>query len=291
VAALRPQGLTPLQPDAFADPEHPRPQLTRHTRLFGARIRSPLAHLDGGEDRNGPPDVPPPPPPPEAAGAADGGAAPASAAAASGAGVGEEEGAPLSPSPLPAAHAAQLRRGRVRPPGFMADLLARPSPPRSPRPSRPPPSPAVPVPADGHLAGLPEGVAAVPAPRAGMSCDEVCAGAGGGGGGPGGVRGAGAGAGAGGGPVLSPSAGRKGHCSTRALAAVNTCAALRAYFPCANGCDDSAGGDQPAYIHEAAPRDKLAGTCLVNSDPALFSCAGRYTHAIRLCACVQPLTR
>ena len=53
--AAMPAGLLPAPAEAFAGPAG-RALLPRHARLFGARLLSPLAHLSGGADANGPPD-------------------------------------------------------------------------------------------------------------------------------------------------------------------------------------------------------------------------------------------
>jgi hypothetical protein len=50
-----PVGHIPLEWDMFISIN--RPQLPRHTELFGAITSSPLSHLDGGDDANGQPDT------------------------------------------------------------------------------------------------------------------------------------------------------------------------------------------------------------------------------------------
>lgn len=50
-----PKDVTPIAASAFIDVE--RPVLHTHEALFGAHLVSPLAHLQGGPDANGPPDV------------------------------------------------------------------------------------------------------------------------------------------------------------------------------------------------------------------------------------------
>lgn len=55
VRVLQPPTVRPLLASAFIGAT--RPQLPRHGSLFGARILSPLAHLEGGHDANGAPDT------------------------------------------------------------------------------------------------------------------------------------------------------------------------------------------------------------------------------------------
>ena len=57
VVAAMPAGNTPLQWSAFVGAQ--RPVVPTHAHLFGARMRSPLAHLSGGPDANGLPDAAP----------------------------------------------------------------------------------------------------------------------------------------------------------------------------------------------------------------------------------------
>ena len=96
---------------------------------------------------------------------------------------------------------------------------------------------------------------AVASAAAGLSCDEVCAAAGG------------------------------AACVVDEMAAINSCAALGAAFPCAAGCTSSMGADQPAAVDARAPPEKAPGACLVNADTRLFSCAGTWEWARRLCPC------
>ena len=108
---------------------------------------------------------------------------------------------------------------------------------------------------------LPEGAVVVAAPRAGLDCAEVCAA----------HTGSGAAT-----PLV---------CDAALLPVVNDCATLRTHFRC-DRCHDSMGGDQPAYVAASAPVDKEPGACLVNTDASLFSCAGKWQHAQRLCPCM-----
>ena len=55
VKILMPASLVPVDARNFVG--HAHPVLPRHITLFNARFESPLAHLSGGHDRNGPPDA------------------------------------------------------------------------------------------------------------------------------------------------------------------------------------------------------------------------------------------
>ena len=129
----------------------------------------------------------------------------------------------------------------------------------------------------GALLALPEGVRVVASSVPGQSCDDVCAGA-----------------------TLLPAAdasssqqqqqqaaAARPRCVAYLLRHINSCAALQAAFPCAR-CADSAGPDQPALIDTTAPADKQPGACLVNNAPQLFACEGRWEFARRLCPCQVP---
>lgn len=72
-------------------------------------------------------------------------------------------------------------------------------------------------------------------------------------------------------------------CSVDAFSAINTCSLLSKSFDCKDGCINNFGGDQPAYV--AARRDAHFGKCLINSNPALFSCIGKHESTSRLCPC------
>ncbi len=52
---LKPTSITPIDAKAFT--HDPHPILPRHHSLFGAKFDSPLAHMSGGDDRNGSPDL------------------------------------------------------------------------------------------------------------------------------------------------------------------------------------------------------------------------------------------
>jgi hypothetical protein len=73
-------------------------------------------------------------------------------------------------------------------------------------------------------------------------------------------------------------------CSADALPAVNSCSLLSKSFGCKSGCFSNVGSDQPAYV--ASQTDPLFGKCLMNSDPALFSCSGKHSSTRRLCPCI-----
>ena len=73
-------------------------------------------------------------------------------------------------------------------------------------------------------------------------------------------------------------------CAINLLSLVNDCASLQTAFNCVS-CEDSQGSDQPAFISPNAPPSKKPGACLVNTNPGLFSCEGKWEHALRLCPC------
>jgi hypothetical protein len=54
---LRPPSARVIPWSEFTPAVSRRPPLTRHTGLYGMRISSPLAHVNGGNDANGPPDT------------------------------------------------------------------------------------------------------------------------------------------------------------------------------------------------------------------------------------------
>ena len=114
---------------------------------------------------------------------------------------------------------------------------------------------------------LPEGVVLVPAASPGLSCTAVCAG-----------HEAEGSSGSGSGGGFS--------CSATLLPIINTCESLRGHFRC-SFCQDSVGGDQPAYVSITAPQDKLPGACLVNKDASLFGCEDSWQYTHRLCPCVS----
>jgi hypothetical protein len=76
---------------------------------------------------------------------------------------------------------------------------------------------------------------------------------------------------------------RNQRCSAEALPSINTCPLLTKHFKCKNGCALNVGGDQPAYVVLA--NDAHFGKCLINSDPAFFSCSGKHVNTRRLCPC------
>ena len=143
VVSAMPDGVVPLDWTAFTGAA--RPALPLHAGLFGAKIRSPLAHLSGGPDANGPPDV-----------AVDGGADAAAAGSIQqlrrGGGHNDgphEHGKFLSDLRVQALEgAAAGHRGDTA-----ADAAVAPAPPRT----------------------LPRGVAVVGGTKAGQSCSDVCA--------------------------------------------------------------------------------------------------------------------
>lgn len=95
----------------------------------------------------------------------------------------------------------------------------------------------------------------VPAATAGLSCDAVC-----------------------GAEAL--------RCSKPLLSAVNTCAELQKAFPCAQGCTESLGGEQPAFVSPSAPAEYMPGTCLSTTNPAESTCESSHPVTLRLCPCV-----
>mmetsp|Transcript_13483 Transcript_13483/g.18474 ORF Transcript_13483/g.18474 Transcript_13483/m.18474 type:complete len:264 (+) Transcript_13483:381-1172(+) len=74
-------------------------------------------------------------------------------------------------------------------------------------------------------------------------------------------------------------------CIIEAMAQVNSCATLKQHFPCENGCAESFGEDQPAYVVPSALRMHRPGTCMVNQRLELMSCAGKHPNTQRLCPC------
>jgi glycosyltransferase involved in cell wall biosynthesis len=106
-------------------------------------------------------------------------------------------------------------------------------------------------------AELPEHIVAVAASSPGRNCDQVCS-----------------------------EEGKGRRCHAQALVSVNSCKWLSAFFGCSSSCVDSMGGDQPAFVDSQAPGDKHPGRCLLNTDPSLFSCSGRWQFSHRLCTCV-----
>ncbi len=261
VRARMPAGHAPISWAAFQEPGA-HPALHHHAANFGAEWVSPLEHLEGGDDGNGPPDG-------EAAAAdvAAAAAARAAAGARAGAGGGGGDGHDHGGSAHPHAHKR-----------FMGDLVL---PKRRPQPL---PGALLAGAAGGGGGGgaapwtggagaagagagvgagavrgfLPASVALVASTTPGASCRDVCAAAR-----PGGA------------------------CEAAHLRTINDCPTLKSKFPC-HSCQDSIGADQPAMIADSAPGHKLPGRCLVNGDPTLFSCDATYEFALRLCPCVAP---
>lgn len=232
---LMPPGVMPFDPHVFAGVE--RPQLPLHTSLFGMVIDSPLAHLDAGQDGNGPPDV--------IAHAHDKSLAAAAKSE-------TKDAVAVHTSLRRVATGAESHDGHAHShKRFMGDM------------------PDLPRAVDSHTSAtgdvvsgvaLPPHIAIVASQQAGISCTDVCATQ---------VKGGGS------------------RCVQSYLPVINDCPTLRANFPC-NRCADSVGSDQPAMISAKAPGDKLPGVCLVNGDQSLFSCDGKWEHAVRLCACEKP---
>eukprot|EP00887_Chlorella_sp_A99_P006242 scaffold3.g6242.t1 len=72
------------------------------------------------------------------------------------------------------------------------------------------------------------------------------------------------------------------HCSAPDFWFLNTCAALKAAFPCESGCTVEIGPDIPAYVPD--PGAQLHGYCLVTQKSS--RCGARHAGTARLCACV-----
>jgi hypothetical protein len=220
-----------------------RPQLPKHNDLFGATTSSPLAHLDGGNDANGAPDMT----------TTQGGGGVVVYTRETGWEHEGEEGEAHDHShfmgdlklKVPAARAGKARSGEM-----------------------------------AKVGALPESVHVVASTAMGASCNSVCAAY------NGKARddeeeeeGEGEEGGAAGGPAAGTFT-----CAASYLPVLNDCSTLRANFDCAS-CTDSIGADQPALVDRSAPADKGPGTCLVNSDPSVFSCEGVWSYALRLCPC------
>ena len=76
-------------------------------------------------------------------------------------------------------------------------------------------------------------------------------------------------------------------CFAAGFAAINTCAQMKAAFGCAAGCEKSFGGDQPAYVDDAAAPKWRPRTCLVQRDAAKATCDGKHEATRRLCPCAR----
>ena len=248
---LMPAAVVPLSPGDFVGAS--RPVLPQHKAVYGAQWRTPLAHLEGGHDGNG-----------QAESGLGGGEVAVVA-------VGEGEGG------------SRGRRGRRSGEGegeaeahvhsqFMGDFRASVVAgglAGGKRRAR----------GGGKVAGgssssssvariglMPSGSVVVAAEQPGQNCDAVCR-----------AYSGGSGSGSGSGSFA---------CAARLLPLVNTCESLREQYKC-SFCQDSAGGDLPAYVALAAPASKLPGACLVNKDAKLFSCEASWEHTQRLCTCVS----
>jgi len=75
-------------------------------------------------------------------------------------------------------------------------------------------------------------------------------------------------------------------CDQASIKTINTCDKMKAHFPCENGCMDSYGGDQPAYVVPNALRMHQPGTCMINTQREIMSCEGQHANTRRLCPCV-----
>ena len=246
---LMPPGHAPLDAGSFLGAS--RPLLPQHRAVFGAQWRTPLAHLEGGQDANGQED--------SSGGEAqvqvvEAGAAASAAAAAARAGqlAKHGEGGEGGEQHVHSQFMGDLRVARVV--GEGAGKGARGARARAGAGTA------------RVVAVLPEGAAVVPAASPGLSCDTVCEM----------HSGSAEGGGGGGGGYL---------CAAHMLPLVNTCDSLRQHFSCSN-CQDSVGGDQPAQVSVAAPVEKLPGACLVNKDASAFSCSAKWEYTFRLCTCV-----
>ncbi|CAK9033615.1 3-mannosyl-glycoprotein 2-beta-N-acetylglucosaminyltransferase (N-glycosyl-oligosaccharide-glycoprotein N-acetylglucosaminyltransferase I) (GNT-I) (GlcNAc-T I) [Durusdinium trenchii] len=72
-------------------------------------------------------------------------------------------------------------------------------------------------------------------------------------------------------------------CSDFELEFINDCAALKAHFPCEEGCGHQVGEEIPCYVHEAS-RD-TGKQCLVTDD-AIPRCGAKNQATSRLCSCI-----
>jgi hypothetical protein len=241
--SLMPKGQRVIEWSEFLSAA--RPQAPRHGDLFGAITSSPLAHLDGGADANGAPDLTPA----DQAAKKAGGDAP-------GVVVYTRESGWDHESDTSADHAHSH---------FMGDLRLSPSRLEADEP-RGGGGAGGKAPADrmSRIGALPDNVHVVPSKLAGLSCTAVCA--------------------AYKDESGDASEAGSWSCSSGYLPVVNDCSSLRAAFDCAS-CGDSIGSDQPAMVHRSAPPEKGPGSCLVNGDPTLFSCDGSWAFALRLCPC------
>jgi alpha-1,3-mannosyl-glycoprotein beta-1,2-N-acetylglucosaminyltransferase len=262
-----PRDLQPLAPAAFSAALSQKPMLPIHSNLFNAVLQVPLAHIEGGADANGPPDRD----------ANRGGGAAAAVDAADiqrlrrrrqkrrvggvagdlGANIPEHgEGAQGS-----AGGAGGGPRGAQgldpededygeghRHKAFLGDLhIPKGGPGKQERQTK--------RKTVVHAKILSADVSVVAADDAGLTCTQVC-------------------------EQQTPAL----QCDAPSLPLLNDCTTMRSYFDCGS-CQDNQGSDQPAMVDWSAPFDKLPGACLINKNPSLFSCDGRYEHAQRLCPC------
>eukprot|EP00605_Chrysophyceae_sp_TOSAG23-4_P002916 GSChrysophyteH1.ASY1.ANO1.3211.1 assembled CDS len=102
------------------------------------------------------------------------------------------------------------------------------------------------------------------APKAGMSCSEVCA--------------------------KASSHGHPMVCKEEFLYTANTCAVMSKYFDCSGGCHSSQNGfgaEQPAHVISIAPsRMHKPNSCLLSPRPADATCDSHHDMTERMCACV-----
>jgi hypothetical protein len=249
---LMPKGHTPLDWTSFLSAS--RPQIPCHNTLFGAITSSPLAHIEGGPDANGPSDIDP--------NANTKGSAGGIVVYTRDSGWEHEED----------------KTEEHQHSHFMGDLKLQLLP-----------NPNV---VNGgmnnndndknnngpNLVGvLPETVHIVPSREIGTSCTQVCDAYSGDKNNKNPQKG-------------SDDLLNRWTCASAYLPVINDCSSLRAVFDCAS-CGDSLGADQPAMVDRTAPFDKGPGSCLVNGDPTLFSCDGSWSFALRLCPCEAPLER
>ena len=78
------------------------------------------------------------------------------------------------------------------------------------------------------------------------------------------------------------------NCHDSLLSVVNTCDALNSHFACKQ-CEQSDGGDQPAWVSDTAGADYPESRCLVQRAGVTggLTCEGRHEKTRRLCVCVK----
>ena len=74
-------------------------------------------------------------------------------------------------------------------------------------------------------------------------------------------------------------------CDSRMFISANTCEEMKKAFPCPNGCGNSEGSDQPAFVSLHAPVSNSPGACLIKMDTRSFDCAASHPLTQRLCPC------